>query len=205
MTTPDEDAPALLHNIGGGPRASIVWRGFGRGPIADGAERIEAARGRGSWLHLSLSIGRDDPRFQRDWNTAAALLRIVEPGSTLGEASATRRLTELIEEHCHRLAWPPCLLTGNPEQTGSGTVTLDHAPTTFVALAKCTGNLWLRDRPARLAPLHAPALAEQWSPSTSGVRWDLCLWFAGGIPCDLLDLALDKAGARRRDKPTQGR
>ena len=39
-----EAAPGLLHNIGGPPRATISWRGLGRGSI-----------GR---LHLSCVLGR---------------------------------------------------------------------------------------------------------------------------------------------------
>ena len=41
MSHPAEQAPGLLHNTGCAPRASILWRGIGRGPLADDAERIE--------------------------------------------------------------------------------------------------------------------------------------------------------------------
>ena len=77
MSQPAEQAPGLLHNSGCAPRASILWRGIGRGPLADDAERIEVARRRGTWLHLTLSIGQANERYHRDWNTAGALLRLL--------------------------------------------------------------------------------------------------------------------------------
>jgi len=197
-----EHSPSLLHNSGYAPRANIVWRGIGRGPIADDAERIEVARGRGAWLHLCLSIGQADGRYHRDWNTATALLTLVEPDHRLGEKAATRCLVERIEAHTRRLDWPPCLLVGDLPRNRERRVTLDHAPAAFVALAKSTGSLWLRDRPPLLAPLHAPKLVEP-SVNFRGVRWDQLLWFPDGIPNTLLELATAQLppGRQRRPNP----
>jgi hypothetical protein len=192
-----ERPPGLLHNSGYAPRASIVWRGFGRGPLADETERIEVARNCGTWLHLCISIGQQDARYHRDWNSAGALLQLVEPGHGLDEAVASRRLVEVIEEYTRRLDWPRCLLTGSRGSGGNERVTLDHAPTAFVALAKSAGNLWLRDRPARLAPLQSPTLVEPGGVPMRGVEWHQHLWFPDGVPENLLAQALEQV--RRRD------
>lgn len=193
MRAATEGPPQLLHNSGCAPRASIVWRGFGRGPLSDDAQRIEAAAQRGSWLHLCISIGQRDARYHRDWNSAGALLQLVEPGHCLGEAAAAWRLAELIEAYTVRLDWPRCLLTASRCSGGNGTITLDHAPTTFVALAKSAGNLWLRDRPARLAPLQTPTLVEPGGASIRGVQWNQHLWFPDGVPARLLAQVRERA------------
>lgn len=199
-----EPAPGLLHNIGGPPRATISWRGLGRGALgtasgsrpATGAGSgasggTAAATGpRGTWLQLTISIGQRDERYRRDWNTAGALLELAEPGHGLGEAAAQERLVAFIEEETARSPWPPCLLAGRGGSTRGQPsdlrVELDHVGTTFVALAKCTGSLWLRDRRPHLAPLHAPTLIEPGSTPMRGVRWGVRLWFAQGIPQELL-------------------
>jgi hypothetical protein len=80
-------------------------------------------------------------------------------------------------------------------------VTLDHAPTTFVALSKSTGSLWLRDRVPRLAPLHAPTLIEPGSTPMRGVLWEQTLWFADGIPEGLLTLAMDQVKPQKTWRP----
>ncbi len=205
MTGAVEQAPGLLHNTGYAPQASILWRGIGRGPLADEAERIEVARRCGSWLHLSLSIGKADARFHRDWNSAVALLRLLEPEHHMGEAAATRRLTDLIEACTERLDWPRCLMVGNTVGKPGGNreqrITLDHAPTTFVALAKSTGSLWLRDRTPRLAPLHAPNLVGPTHTTMQSMRWSQLLWFPDGIPESLLSQALAQLPLRKPARP----
>src|SRR4051812_26958426 len=100
MSALAERPPGLLHNVGGPPRASISWRGFGRSAICDEGERIEAARQRGTWLQTSLVIKPKDARYQRDWNSTFALLQLIEPDhGLLREAAASRRLVDLIEGH----------------------------------------------------------------------------------------------------------
>ncbi|MDI9330931.1 MAG: hypothetical protein QM527_06420 [Alphaproteobacteria bacterium] len=189
-----EGAPGLLHNVGGPPRATISWRGLGRtqsGSAAQGGAPV-AGHGRppGMWLQLTISIGQRDSRYRRDWNTAAALLALVEPGHGLAEAPAQERLVAFIEEETARCAWPACLLARrggwNASRPGDPHVELDHVPTTFVALAKCTGSLWLRDRRPHLAPLQTPTLVEPGSTPMRGVRWSQMLWFPQGIPQELL-------------------
>ena len=205
MTGAVELAPGLLHNTGYAPRASILWRGIGRGPLADDAQRIEVARSRGTWLHLSLSIGQTDGRYRRDWNAAGALLRLLDPAHALSEAAAARRLTDLIEARSAQLDWPRCLLVGNtvgkPGFNREQQIKLDHAPTTFVALTKSTGSLWLRDRAPRLAPLHAPQLIEPGGMSIRGVRWDQLLWFPDGIPESLLHQVASQLPPSRTHRP----
>jgi hypothetical protein len=210
-----EAAPGLLHNTGGPPRATISWRGLGRGALgtasgsrpATGAGSgasggTAAATGpRGTWLQLTISIGQRDERYRRDWNTAGALLELAEPGHGLGEAAAQERLVAFIEEETARSPWPPCLLAGRGGSTRGQPsdlrVELDHVGTTFVALAKCTGSLWLRDRRPHLAPLHAPTLIEPGSIPMRGVRWGQALWFPQGIPQELLSrLGTPKAPGR---------
>ena len=189
-----EPGAGLLHNIGGPPRASITWRGFDRFQ-ADGAPRgadEEPARfsSRGLWLHLTISIGQRDARYRRDWNTAGALLELVEPGHGLAEAAAQERLIDFIEQETARRPWPPSLLASRGGWTGGRSSTsrleFDHTPSTFVAMAKCTGSLWLRDRRPHLAPLHAPDLIEPGSAPMRGVRWSQMLWFPQGIAQELL-------------------
>ena len=197
-----DSPPGLLHNIGGPPRATISWRGMadGAGAAAPGQGAARPMGPRGAWLQLTISIGQRDERYRRDWNTAGALLGLVEPGHALGEAAAHSRLVALIEAHTQHLAWPSVLLAGNDswsaDRHDEPPVTLDHALTTFVALAKCTGSLWTRDRRAHLAPLHAPTLIEPGSTPMRGVRWGKRLWFAQGIPQELL--AQVGAGAARK-------
>jgi len=193
-----ETQPALLHNVGGPPRATISWRGMGRAPAApaapgrahDAAPSAIDARPAGAWLQLTISIGQRDPRYRRDWNTAAALLNLVEPEHGLGEAAAQERLIAFIEEETARHSWPARLLARrggwNADRPGHPHVELDHVPTTFVAMARCTGSLWLRDRRPQLAPLHAPTLIEPGSTPMRGVRWSQMLWFPQGIPQALL-------------------
>ncbi|MFN9744798.1 MAG: hypothetical protein ACK57B_04025 [Betaproteobacteria bacterium] len=205
-----EAAPGLLHNSGGPPRATISWGGLGRtqgGSAAQGSTHgappsASPARPPGAWLQLTISIGQRDSRYRRDWNTAAALLELVEPGHGLAETPAHERLVAFIEEETARCAWPACLLArrggwsaGRP---GDPQVELDHVPTAFVAMAKCTGSLWLRDRRPHLAPLHAPTLVEPGSTPMRGVRWSQMLWFPQGIPQDVLS----RIGTPRATTPT---
>ena len=188
-----EPPAGLLHNVGGPPRASINWRGFNRVQAAGAprAEHEDAApfMPRGMWLQMTISIGQRDARYRRDWNTASALLELVEPGHGLGEAAAQARLVAFIQEETARHPWPPCLLAARggwgPGQDSASRVEFDHAPTTFVAMAKSTGSLWLRDRRPHLAPLHAPMLIEPGSTPMRGVRWSQMLWFPQGIPQEL--------------------
>jgi hypothetical protein len=158
-STFDDAVPAL--GMWGGPAPEkLVWYGHGRGPLSDDVERVEAARARGVWLRLSFTLRLSASR-PRGWNTAASLLRLVEPRHRLREASAERRLVELIEAHAARLDWPPVLLAGIPEVYRPGAIALDHPLTTFVAIAKATGSLWLRTRASRLSALQCPRVVDR--------------------------------------------
>lgn len=195
-----DHGPELLHNSGYASSASIVWRGFGRSAAADADERLTLAGSRGTWLQLSLSIGAADARYHREWNTAAPLLKLIQPGHGLAQEPAQRRLIELIEEHTAKLDWPPCLIAGAPGFNPAGAnqlgLTLDHALSAFVAVSKSIGSLWLRNRPARLAPLHSPRVTEPSSAPMRGVRWSQTLWFPEGIPSDILKQGAQQSQSR---------
>jgi hypothetical protein len=195
-----DPGPDLLHNSGCAPSASIVWRGLGRSAVTNPAERLTLAGSRGTWLQLTLSIGVSDARYHREWNTAAPLLELVQPGHGLAQEPAQRRLIELIENHTAKLDWPPCLIAGAPDFNPAGAnqpgLALDHALSAFVAVSKSIGSLWLRNRPARLAPLHSPRLMESSGTSMRGVRWGQTLWFPEGIPSDILKQAAAQPQSR---------
>lgn len=195
-----DSGPGLLHNSGYAHSASIVWRGLGRGTATDPDERLKLAGSRGTWLRLTLSIGQSDGRYHREWNTAEPLLELVQPGHRLAPVAAQRRLIELIEEHTAKLDWPPCLIAGAPRFNPGGSnppgPTIDHALSAFVAVSKSIGSLWLRNRPARLAPLHSPRLMDSSSTSMRGVCWRQMLWFPEGIPSDLLKQAAQQSQPR---------
>ena len=201
-----EPAGALLHNVGGPPRATITWRGPDRfqagGAPRQPGEEPAAYSSRGIWLLLTISIGQRDARYRRDWNTATALLDLVEPGHELAEPQAQARLVDFIEEETARRPWPTCLLAARAGWSGGNgkesLLEFDHVPATFVALSKCTGSLWLRHRRPHLAPLHAPVLIEPGSTPMRGVRWSQRLWFPQGIPQELLSaLGTPKAQGQR--------
>ncbi len=196
----DDDAPTL-GMWGGPPPEKLVWYGHGRGPLSDDVERVEAARTRGVWLRLSFTLRLSASR-PRGWNTAASLLRLLEPRHRLPEAAAERRLVEQIEAHAARLDWPPVLLAGEPEVYRPGAIALDHPLTTFVAIAKATGSLWLRARASRPSALQCPRVIPYPTPDAPHVVWEQVLWFPDGLPPTLLQQALDDAMRRRTDKPT---
>ena len=201
MTSSLERPPPLLHNIGGPSRASIAWRGLGRAHASDDQDHIRVAATQGTWLLASLTVGQAQKHYHRHWNTAAALLALVEPDHGLDEPAATRRLKERIEAHARELGWPACLVTMPRKPLPQPAVTVGDALLTFAAMAKSTGSLWLRDRPAHLAPLHAPRLIEPSSTPIRGVVWDQYLWFPEGIPRSLLEQAAQQLEERARPTP----
>lgn len=191
-----DDAASALGMWGGPPPEKLVWYGHGRGPLSDDAERVEAARTRGVWLRLSFTLRLSASR-PRGWNTAASLLRLLEPRHRLPEAAAERRLVEQIETHAARLDWPAVLLAGEPEVYRPGAVALDHPLTVFVAIAKATGSLWLRTRAPRLSALQCPRVVDRPTLAVPHAEWEQVLWFPDGLPPTLLQQALDDAMRRR--------
>ncbi len=187
-TRPAHETPALLHNIGYAPHARLVWRGMNRGEISDGEQRIRLARKTGTWLICRHVIQEDHPLYAHDWNNARALLRVLDPGHGLAEEPARLALLERIEAHCTDQDWP-AYLVAEPVGYGaySNSLTLDHPLTAYLALAKSTGSLWMRDRPARLSPLHAPIESQSIRHGARPcVQWSSRLWFPTGIPENLL-------------------
>ncbi len=185
---PAQETRALLHNIGYAPHARLTWRGMNRGEISDGETRIRLARRAGTWLNCRHVICAGEPLYARDWNNARALLRLLEPEHGLSESHARQALLERIESHCRAQDWP-AYLVAEPLGYGaySDSLTLDHPLTAFLALAKSTGSLWMRDRPARLSPLHTPIDSQASRAGGSHyIQWSTRLWFPGGIPENLL-------------------
>jgi hypothetical protein len=105
MKTPE--ATGLLHNIGGPPRVSIVWRGL-REPLSRNLRgSIAIAASAGTWLRLQISISQNSRRYRRDWNTAAALYGLLDPDHSLSEEQARDRLVARIEAHSRRVEFLP--------------------------------------------------------------------------------------------------
>ena len=201
---PVQETPALLHNIGYAPHARLSWRGMNRGEISDGETRIRLARKAGTWLVCRFVIRGGDPLYTPDWNNARALLRVLEPAHGLTEAQARQALLERIESHCQAQDWPAYLVA---EPVGYGayadSLALDHPLTAFLALAKSTGSLWMRDRPARLSPLHTPIDRDDQKNGFPGWRqWSTRLWFPTGIPENLLTALSEKAARKPSKQPT---
>lgn len=183
-----QEPPPLLHNIGYAPHARLSWRGMNRGEISDGEKQIRLARTTGTWLICRHVIQARTPLYTHDWNNARALLRVLDPEHGLTEATARQALLERIESHSEAQGWPTYLVA---EPVGYGayseSLTLDHPLTAFLALAKSTGSLWMRDRPARLSPLHTPVESQSIRHGARPcVQWSTRLWFPNGIPENLL-------------------
>ena len=198
-----QEAPALLHNTGYAPHARLTWRGMNRSEISDGEKQIRLARKTGTWLNCRHVIHEGDPLYTHDWNNARALLRVLEPGHGLTEAQARQALLERIECHGQAQDWPAYLIT---EPLGYGayadSLTLDHPLTAFLSLAKSTGSLWMRDRPARLSPLHTPI--DSHGPSSGAhrcIQWSARLWFPSGIPENLLTALRTKVPVPSPNQP----
>jgi hypothetical protein len=198
------DYPGLLHNIGYAPLARLTWRGLNRGEISDGETRIHLAGKTGTWLLCRHVIAESDPLYTPDWNNARALLRVLEPSHGLTEAQARQALLERIESHCRAQGWPAYLVA---EPVGAGgyadSLTLDHPLTAFLALAKSMGSLWMRDCPARLAPLHTPIDSRSIRHcSRPFIHWSTRLWFPTGIPQNLLPALLSALPNRSTPRKT---
>ena len=68
--------------------------------------------------------------------------------------------------------------------------------TTFVALSKSTGSIWLRARPPSLAPLHTPNLHGSRTDTHRRIRWAVRLWFPNGLPANLIDAVRQSASIK---------
>jgi hypothetical protein len=186
------EAPALLHNMGGGgPQAHLRWRGFNSAPRAGQEQRLGHAATRGTWIDVSYR----HPYYMTagcayDWSQAQTLLRLVSPSQELTEAASRKALVELIEGQCEELDWPEFLVAAGDDdgQRPQDVLKLDHALIAFVARSKSTGNLWVRRRAIRLASLHAPSNGFIVGKGLDDRQacWETRLWFPGGVPANLL-------------------
>lgn len=195
---------SLLHNIGGPPSAFIRWNGLagaaasasaqaGAAPPGGASASAEALR-TGSWLHCRHQrAAADGADADADWNRCTELLELARPGHGLREPQARRALLELMDAHLRELDWPSLLVCSTDGFAGvhpNEALVLDHPLTVFVALGKCIGSLWLRDRPWRLAPLNMPTVvvraAGAGGGQPQGVQWSCRLWFPEGVPGHLL-------------------
>ena len=184
------EAPTLLHNIGwGGPQAHLTWRGFNSAPSAGIEQRLGHAATRGTWIKVSYRHAHCTATGAYDWYSAQTLLRLVSPSHELTEVASSKALVELIEAQCEELDWPEFLVAGHYGwQPPQDMLKLDHALIAFVALSKFTGNLWVRRRAVRLAPLHSPSDGYIVGKGLEDRQacWETHLWFPSGIPANLL-------------------
>ena len=181
------ETASLLHNVGGPPAAFIRWNGLaGAGP-AGSAGGASAAPRTGNWLHCRHHCAAG---VRVDWNRSTELLELVRPGHGLREPQARRALLDAMEAHARELDWPPLLVCSTGAFAGvhpNEQLVLDHPLTAFVALGKCIGSLWMRDRPWRLAPLNTPTVVRGGgSGYPRGMQWSCRLWFPEGVPAHLL-------------------
>ena len=184
---------SLLHNIGGPPAAFIRWNGLaGAAPAAAAHAHAHASAEvprAGGWLHCrhhrAGAVGAG-------WNRCTELLELVRPGHGLREPQARRVLLELMDTHLRELDWPSLLVCSTDGYAGvhpNEALVLDHPLTVFVALGKCIGSLWMRDRPWRLAPLNTPTVVRATGAGGGlprGAHWGCRLWFPQGVPGHLL-------------------
>jgi hypothetical protein len=126
--------------------------------------------------------------YTKDWNNCGALLRVLEAGHTLNENEARIELIKRIEHHAQSLKWPTFLMTSDDFNPTEG-LELSHPLTTFVALSKSTGSVWMKDREPRLAPLHGPSSVAQGSTGHNVyIQWKAGLFFPKGLPSELLQI-----------------
>jgi hypothetical protein len=180
------ESPALLHNSGWAPRAKISWHGFRRQPYVDEEILIQEAKSKGTWLNCNYRVYESDARYTPNWNNCGALLRVLEPEHALSEKEAEFELLKRIDAHAKALRLPPFLMTADEFNPTMG-VELSHPLTTFVALAKSTGSVWMKEREPRLAPLHNPtAVSHATARPGVFVEWRAGLFFPKGLPPGLL-------------------
>jgi len=207
--SPTVEATPLLHNSGWAPRASISWHGFKRKKVMEEEVLIQEAKNKGTWLTCSFSVHRTHPLYTKDWNNCCAILRVLEPEHTMNESQARIELLSRIDAHAKTLNWPAFLMTANDFKPSVG-VELSHPLTTFVALTKSTGSVWMMDRQPRLAPLHNPVLLgrDGHTIMNDSTQWRAGLFFPKGLPSDLLQsvkgeyeqMLMDKRKAERAAK-----
>ena len=203
------EATPLLHNSGWAPRATISWHGFNRKKVMEKEVLIQEAKNKGTWLTCSFSIAATHSLYTKDWNNCCAVLRVLEPEHTMNEGQARIELLSRIDAHAKALNWPAFLMTADDFKPSVG-VELSHPLTTFVALTKSTGSVWMMDRQPRLAPLHNPVFLGQGGPTemNDSIQWRAGLFFPKGLPSDLLQsvkgeyeqMLMDKRKAERAAK-----
>jgi hypothetical protein len=146
---------------------------------------IQESKSKGTWLTCSFRIHQNNALYTKDWNNCGAILRVLEPEHTLSEKDARVELLSRIDAHANTLKWPAFLMTADEFKPTAG-VELSHPLTTFVALAKSTGSVWMKDREPRLAPLHSPTAVAQGSTGHGVyIQWKAGLFFPKGLPPDL--------------------
>ncbi|GAA4408001.1 hypothetical protein [Quisquiliibacterium transsilvanicum] len=204
---------SLLHNIGGPSSTFIRWNGLA-GATSSGLERSGSAPAAGahgpadapptgSWLHCRHHrVAADGADADADWNRCTELLELARPGHGLREPQARRALLELMDAHLRELDWPSLLVCSTDGFVGvhpNEALVLDHPLTVFVALGKCIGSLWMRDRPWCLAPLNTPTVvraAGARAGQAQDAQWSCRLWFPEDVPGHLLQPV--RAGVERK-------
>jgi len=194
------EATPLLHNSGWAPRASISWHGFNRKKYMEEEILIKEAKNKGTWLTCSFTVHRTHPLYTKDWNNCGVLLRVLEPEHSLNEAEARDELIKRIEVHAQSLKWPSFLMTADDFNPTDG-LELSHPLTTFVALSKSTGSVWIKEREPRLAPLHSPSSVAQGSTGYNVyIQWKAGLFFPKGLPSGLFQIVKGEYEERLREE-----
>ena len=184
----------MLHNVGYAPRARISWHGPGRDAQKNRIDRVAASSYKGAWVLLRHSIGQRSPAYQRDWNSATALLGVLQPHHRLSEEDATESLIKRIEQHAQALNWPSNLLLADNAFKGQETLVVHDALTTWVALSKAAGCVWCRSRAPQIGRLQSPVALDSGNASMKGLYWTCTVWFERGIPDAMLSLAATSKG-----------
>jgi hypothetical protein len=129
----------------------------------------------------------------------------LEPKHALNESEARVELLSRIETHAHFLKWPAFLMTSDDFNPTEG-VELSHPLTTFVALAKSTGSVWMKDREPRLAPLHNPTSVAQGSTGCNVyIQWKTGLFFPKGLPSGLFQIVKGEYVQRLKEETSAKR
>ena len=184
----------MLHNSGYGGWARIIWRGPGRRDVGERWDRVRDSTYKGAWVAFAHKIGQAQPSYRRDWNSAAILLREIEPDHQLDDAQASVELCRRIEACAGALNLPPNLLLAGRAHSGQETLSVHDPLLTWMFLAKSTGQVWLRSRPPQISRLQTPTLIEPGGTPTRGLYWSCALWFPGGIPDEFI-----KVGTGHKD------
>jgi hypothetical protein len=170
-------------------KAHIHWLGHGRENQGERWDRIRDSAYKGAWVGLYYSMGHAHPCAKAEWSQLSDVLRVLEPGLVITESQAEEALIDAIESASRELTrdWPDVMVApGRGGQPHQEVLSVRGADLAFVALSKCTGNLWMRSRKPAVSRLQTPDQIGGSGTSMAGTLWSQSLWFPEGIPPSLL-------------------